>query len=505
MTQEVIVRFPPSPTGYLHIGGARTAIFNWLFAKKTGGKLILRIEDTDAERSTEESIKGIIESLKWLGITWDEGPYFQSQFIKEHQAAAQKLLESGHAYKCFCTKETLDRKREEALKKKGSLHYDGTCRNLTPEEVSAKEADGISYTIRLKVPRVEGSVCFKDIVYGFIEKKYENIEDFVIVRSNGKPLYILSNTVDDIRDRITHVIRGQDGLINTPKQILLYKALGASVPEFAHMSLTLDPKKAKISKRTHGELVAVHFYREHGFLPWALVNFLVRLGWSTPDSRDIFTKEELIEAFSLEGINRANSVFNVNKNDPKFFTDPKALSINAHYIRHLPVEELEPYVKAELEKAGIWNPEFESAKRDWYLATIDLIRSRYHVTTEFATLGRAYFFDEYQIEEKALKKNILKHDGLKNWFSILADRLEAIESFTIEEAENVIRNMAEEFGIKAGVLINGIRAAVTGQTVGPGLFDILIAIGQKRVVARLRKAVSLFDTKISLRRYGPFN
>ncbi|MBU4414432.1 MAG: glutamate--tRNA ligase, partial [Proteobacteria bacterium] len=194
MTQEVIVRFPPSPTGYLHIGGARTAIFNWLFAKKTGGKLILRIEDTDVERSTEESIEGIIESLKWLGIIWDEGPYFQSHFIKEHQAAAKKLLESGHAYKCFCTKETLDRKRETALKKKGSLHYDGTCRNLTPEDVSAKEAEGIPYTIRLKVPRVEGSVCFKDIVYGFIEKKYEDIEDFVIVRSNGQPLYILSNT-----------------------------------------------------------------------------------------------------------------------------------------------------------------------------------------------------------------------------------------------------------------------------------------------------------------------
>ena len=492
MTQEVIVRFPPSPTGYLHIGGARTAIFNWLFAKKTGGKLILRIEDTDVERSTEESIEGIIESLKWLGITWDEGPYFQSQFIKEHQAAAQKLLESGHAYKCFCTKETLDRKREEALKRKSSLHYDGTCRNLTPEEVSAKEANGIPHTIRLKVPRVEGSECFKDIVYGFIEKKYEDIEDFVIVRSNGQPLYILSNTADDIRDRITHVIRGQDGLVNTPKQILLYKALGAPIPEFAHMSLTLDPKKAKISKRTHGELVAVHFYREHGFLPWALVNFLVRLGWSTPDSRDIFTKEELIEAFSLEAMNKANSVFNVNKNDPKFFTDPKALSINSHYIRNIPVEELEPYVRAELENAGIWDPEFESARHGWYLTTIDLIRSRYHVTTEFATLGRAYFSDNYQIEEKALKKNILKHDGLKEWFSILADRLEGLNTFSIEETENVIRDIAEELEVKAGVLINGIRAAVTGQTVGPGLFDILIAIGQKRVVERLRKAVSLF-------------
>jgi glutamyl-tRNA synthetase len=280
---------------------------------------------------------------------------------------------------------------------------------------------------------------------------------------------------------------------NTPKQILLYKALGAPIPKFAHMSLTLDPKKAKISKRTHGELVAVHFYREHGFLPWALVNFLVRLGWSTPDSRDIFTKEELIEAFSLEGLNRANSVFNVNKNDPKFFTDPKALSINSHYIRNLPVEEIVPYVKAELEKTGIWDPEFESGKRDWFLATVDLIRSRYHVTTEFATLGRAYFSDDYLIEEKALKKNILKHDGLKDWFPNLADRLESVKTFSVEEAEKVIRDMAEELDIKAGVLINGIRAAVTGQTVGPGLFDILIAIGQKRVVERLRKAMSLFE------------
>ncbi len=493
MTQEVIVRFPPSPTGYLHIGGARTAIFNWLFAKKTGGKLILRIEDTDAERSTEESIQGIIESLKWLGITWDEGPYFQSHFIKEHQAAAYKLLETGEAYKCFCTREELDRKRKEALKRKDSLRYDGTCRNLTPEQVSEKESAGIPCTIRLKIPQAEGSVCFEDIVYGFIEKKYEDIEDFVIVRSNGQPLYILSNTVDDIRDRITHVIRGQDGLGNTPKQILLYKALGAPIPKFVHMSLTLDPKKAKISKRTHGELVAVHFYREHGFLPWALVNFLIRLGWSTPDSRDIFTKEELIEAFSLEGLNRANSVFNVNKNDPKFFTDPKALSINSHYIKNLPVEEIEPYVKAELEKAGIWNPEFESGKRDWFLATIDLIRSRYHVTTEFATLGRAYFSDDYPIEKKALKKNILKHAGLKEWFPILADRLESVNRFSVEEAEKVIRDMAEELEIKAGVLINGMRAAVTGQAVGPGLFDILIAIGQKRVVERLRNAALLFD------------
>ena len=491
--QEVIVRFPPSPTGYLHIGGARTAIFNWLFAKKTGGKLILRIEDTDAQRSSEESIQGIIESLEWLGITWDEGPYFQSQFVSDHAAAAQKLLKTGHAYKCFCTKEELDRKREQARQSKAALQYDGTCRHLSPEEIAKKEAAGMPYTIRLKVPRGEGFVSFQDIVYGIIEKKYEDIEDFVIVRSNGQPLYILSNAVDDIRDRVTHVIRGQDGLANTPKQILIYKALGAPVPKFAHMSLTLDPKKAKISKRTHGQLVAVHFYKERGFLPWAFVNYLTLLGWSNPHSREIFSKDELIDAFSLEGISRANAIFDVKKDDPKFFTDPKAISINTHYLRTLPVEEIEPYVREQLEKAGIWNPEFEGTKRDWFLRTIDLIRTRYHVTTDFATLGRAYFSDDYPIDPKALKKNVLKHEGLKVWFPLLADRLQAIETFAVEEAEKVIRETADELKIKAGILINAIRTAVTGQPKGPGLFDILIIVGQRRVVERLGKAVIFFN------------
>lgn len=492
MKQEVIVRFAPSPTGYLHIGGARTAIFNWLYAQKTGGKLILRIEDTDAERSTEDSIQGIIDGLKWLGVTWDEGPYFQTQFIEDHLAAARKLLESGHAYKCFCTIEELEHKRQEALKQKKDLKYDGTCRQLTPDAVAEKEAAGVPYTLRMKVPKGEGAVCFEDIVYGNIEHKYKDIEDFVIVRSNGQPLYLLSNAVDDIRDRITHIIRGQDGLSNTHRQILVYQALGAPVPKFAHMSLTLDPKKAKISKRKHGELVAVHFYKAHGFLPWAFVNFLVLLGWATPESREIFSKEELIEAFSLKGISRANSIFNVNKDDPKYFTDPKAISINAHYLRELPVEEIETYVRAELEKAGIWDPEYENAKRPWFLETIELIRSRFHVTTDFVERGRAYFADDFAIESRALKKNISKHPQLQKWLPMVADRLERLERFTTGEAENVIREMAETLEIKPGVLINGIRTVVTGQLAGPGLFDVLITIGQRRVVERLRRSPALF-------------
>ena len=493
MNKQVVVRFAPSPTGYLHIGGARTAIFNWLYSKKRDGKLVLRIEDTDEERSTEESIKGIIDGLKWLGISWDQGPYFQSQFIEEHKAVAQKLLDLGHAYRCFCTKEELQQKREEAHKKKIDVQYDGTCRRLTEEEAEKKSEEGLPYTIRLKVPQGDGAVRFSDIVYGNIEKKYRDIEDFVIVRSNGQPLYVLSNAVDDIRDGITHIIRGQDGLANTPKQILIYQALGVPLPDFAHMPLTLDSKKAKISKRKHGEIVAVHFYKEHGFLPWALVNFLTLLGWSTVDSKQIFSREELLDAFSLEGVNRSNSVFDVRKDDPKFFTDPKALAINSHYIKTLPLEELAPYVKIELEKAKIWDATFETEKRDWYLQTLDLIRSRYHVTTDFATLGRAYFSDDFDFDPKALKKNVLKHEGLKEWLPLIAERLDDLEEYSLEETERVIREVSEELAVKPGVLINGIRTVVTGQAVGPGLFDVLMAIGQNRVVARLRKAPTLFE------------
>ncbi len=492
MSDNVRVRFAPSPTGYLHVGGARTAVYNWLYAKKTGGKFILRIEDTDAERSTEDSITGILEGLEWLGLKWDEGPFYQSGFINEHIDTAKKLLASGKAYKCFCTKEELDAKREEATRNKADMKYDGTCRNLTPEEISEKEAAGIPYTVRLKVPGDGGSVKFKDEVYGHIEKRYEDIEDFIILRSNGQPLYILSNAVDDIRDGITHIIRGQDGLANTPKQILIYEALGAKIPAFAHISLTLDTKKAKISKRKHGEQVAVHFYREHGFIPWAFVNFLVLLGWSTSESTQIFSKDELIEQFSLDGLNKSNSIFDIRIDDPKFFTDPKAISINAHYIKNMPVEELAPYVKAEFEKDGIWDAEYEGSKKDWFYGTINLLRERYHYTTDFTSLGRAFFSDDFEFEEKAVQKNLLKNDILKTMLPELADKFAAMEGFDEKEIEDIMRAMIEEQGVKAGVLINGVRTAVTGQAVGPGIFELLTAIGKERVIDRLKKVGQLY-------------
>jgi glutamyl-tRNA synthetase len=491
--EEVRVRFPPSPTGYLHIGGARTAIYNWLFAQKTGGTLIVRIEDTDAERSTQESIGAILDGMRWLGITWDEGPYFQSAHASDHRQAAQKLLESGHAYKCFCTHEELENKREEARKRKDDYHYDGTCRNRSAEEIGRLEEEGRAYVVRFKVPRGPGGVVFEDAVYGVIEKKYRDIEDFVIVRSNGSPLYVLSNAVDDIRDRITHVIRGQDHLANTPKQILIYEALGERLPRFAHMPLTLDPKKRKISKRAHGEMVAVQYYRERGFLPWALVNFLVLLGWSTSDDREIFSKDELIDAFSLEGINRANSVFDIRKDDPKFFTDPKAISMNAHYLRTMPLDDLLPYVQAELEAAGLWSGSFAADQKPWFESTVDLIRSRYHTTKDFAILGRPYFADDFPMDEKVLRKNILKHENLKDWLPLMAERLEALTEFTSDSVEQALRGLATELDVKAGILINAARTAVTGQAAGPGLFDVLTAVGKERVVRRLRDASSLFE------------
>jgi glutamyl-tRNA synthetase len=484
---EIRLRFPPSPTGYLHIGGARTAIYNWLYARKHNGKLILRIEDTDVERSTKESIAGIIDGLNWLGITWDEGPYFQSDHIKEHIDTAHELISTGHAYKCFCTKEDLDAKRQAAMAAKITYQYDRTCLHLTPEEIVRKEADNTPYVIRFKVPEGEGSVAFTDKVYGRIEKSYKDIEDFVIVRSNGTPLYLLSNVVDDVRDRITHIIRGQDGLGNTPRQILIYEALGAPVPEFAHMSLTLDPQKAKISKRSHGEVVTVQFYKENGFLPWALVNFLVLLGWSPANDQEIFTPEELINAFNLEGMNKANSIFNYIKDDPKFITDPKALSINAHYLRTMPVKELLPLVKEELTAENLWNPAYGNEKKEWFVHTIDLIRSRFHTLKDFVGPGRAYFSDEYELDPKPVKKNLEKHEKIREWLALLADRFTALTDFNKDDAERVTRELADELDIKAGILINGTRTVVTGQAAGAGLFDILMAIGQDRVVTRLKK------------------
>lgn len=485
--EKVIVRFAPSPTGYLHIGGARTAIFNWLYARKHKGKFILRIEDTDAERSNMDAIQGILDGLEWLGLDWDEGPYFQSHFIAEHQAAAQQLLNSGHAYKCFCTKSRLDEKREEARRNKTTYRYDGTCRDLSDQEAASRTSAGDPFTIRFKIPRESGSVCFEDAVYGVVEKKYQDLEDFIIVRTNGQPLYVLSNAVDDIRDGITHVIRGQDGLANTPKQILIYEGLGSPLPQFVHMSLTLDPKKAKISKRKHGEQVAVHYYREHGFLSWAMVNFLVLLGWATTESKEFFSKSELIRTFGLDGINRTNSVFNIKADGGKHFTDPKLMSVNAHYLRTMPIEDLLPVLKCWFENHNLWQSSFELDQRSWFLKTMDLIRGRFNTLKDFIVFGRAYIHDEFDMDPAAVEKHLRKGNAME-WLPNLADRLLLLSDFEEKPLEAELRAFLKEKDIKPGKLMNAVRTAVTGQGVGPDFLKVLTILGQERVVSRLQSA-----------------
>jgi len=493
--EEVRVRFPPSPTGYLHIGGARTALFNWLFARQRGGKFVLRIEDTDVERSTDASTRGILEGLQWMGIDWDEGPYLQSEYAQEHRDTAEQLIKLGAAYRCYCTKEELAAKREAArAAKKDHFGYDGTCRDLGPEERAQYEAEARPSVVRFRVPDELSAVSFDDLVFGHYQVRREEIDDFVIVRSTGQPLYILSNVVDDHRDRISHVIRGADHLTNTPRQVLLYRALGWTVPSFGHIALTLDSKKAKISKRRHGEVVAVQFYKEAGFLPWAFCNFMALLGWSPGDDREFFgDQQELMDAFSLEGLNRSNSVFNHQPGHPKFITDPKALHINEQHLRSMPVAQLFPFIKERFQQAGFWSDAWDEGgeERDWFMTTVEMIRVRYHLLSDFVDLGRAYFDDQFPMEEKALRKGLRKNPALKQYLPQLADRFEALEVFNMETTDTALRALADELQVKAGVLINGARAAVSGQAVGPGIFDLVCAVGQRRTVQRLRDAAAL--------------
>ncbi len=491
---SVRVRFAPSPTGYLHLGGARTALYNWLWARKRNGVFILRIEDTDVERSTQDSVEEILAGLKWLGLDWDEGPYFQTSNLSKHKEAADKLLNEGHAYRCFCSKEDLDNQRKEAESKKMAFMYDGRCRNLTTEQIQKNVQNNMPSVLRFKVPRDKlSTVMFEDAVYGKIEKRTKDIEDFVILRSDHTPLYILSNAVDDSLDRITHVIRGADGIANTPKQILIYNALGIIPPTFAHMPLTLDNKKAKLSKRVHGEVVTVSYYRRKGFLPWALCNFLALLGWSSQDGKEFLSREELIEAFDLSRINRHNSVFNYIPGDAKNWTDPKAIHFNATYIRSMPLDELHVYVRKELEDNSLWDESYESTKKEWFSAAIDLVRSRYHLITDFSSKGRYCFSDVFEFDPKAVKKNLCQESRLTEYISELAELLDQLDEFSAENIEAVFRDFALEKDIKAGLLINAARTAVSGSSVGPGLFEMLIMLGKEKVVERLRKSIKLIE------------
>jgi len=487
------VRFAPSPTGYLHIGAARSALFNWLFARQLGGKFLLRIEDTDLQRSTDVSTRSIIAGLEWLGLDYDEQLIFQSANAEKHRAAALRLVEEGKAYRDFTPKEEYaDRsvkqdiaERARAHAAEGINHRSNPFRELARDESEARAAAGEPFAIRLKVAR-EGASQFTDIVYGQQERAYSEIEDLVLLRSDGHPLYNLSVVLDDMEMGITHVIRGQDHLTNTHKQILLYRALGAAVPQFAHLPLILAPDKAKLSKRKHGEVVSLTTYRDRGFVPAAFRNFLALLGWSPPDGKEILSGAELVAAFSLAAIGRANAVFNFEENDPRHWTDDKALWMNAEYIRSMPLDELLPLVKTELRAERLWREEYDDDEHDWFARTVDLIRQRFFTLKDFSSQGRAYFSEDFDFEESAVRKNIFSEPRLKELLPQLADRSAELETFTAATAEAALRAFAEESAVQAGLFINASRTMLTGQAVGPSMFDVFEIMGRERSALRLR-------------------
>lgn len=476
LTKPIRVRFAPSPTGYLHVGGARTALFNWLFARHTGGTLILRIEDTDFERSSEEMVEGILVGMRWLGLTWDEGPFYQSQRLDLYKATAQKIIDAGHAYPCFCTKAELEQRRAEATAAGRPPMYDRRCRRIAKEDAQKRIAAGEPAAIRFAVPE-EGSTSFQDAVFGKVEFANTEIEDFVLMRSDGIPTYHLSVVADDIDMRLTHIIRGADHISNTPKQVLQYRALGAELPVFAHVPLILGPDKTRLSKR-HGA-TSVISYKQMGIVPEAFRNFLSLLGW-TPGNikdangkdREIFSSDELIQLFSLEGISKSNAVFD---ND-------KLAWFNTEYIRAYPAELLKPLIEDEWKQA-----EFTPTRNEAEIAqAIDLLKPRARNLKDFATAFRAYFADEYEIDPAASAKFLT--GDVPALLRELGARYAAATEFTEASTEAVLRGFAEEKGLKAGALINGARVALTGQGVAPSLFAVMIALGKERVVARLAKA-----------------
>jgi len=477
------VRFAPSPTGYLHIGGARTALFNWLYARRHGGTFVLRIEDTDTERSSWEMVGGIVEGLRWLGLDWDEGPdvggphapYFQSQRGATYREMAERLVTANRAYYCYCAPETLQHKRQVAEAAGGAWGYDRTCCPLTPADIAAREAAGAARAIRFKVP--DGQTTFTDLVHGPISFDNANIEDFVILRSDRQPTYHLSVVADDIDMDISHVVRGDDHISNTPKHVLLYEAFAARVPEFAHVPLILGPDKKRLSKR-HGA-TSVMEYQRLGYLSEAMVNFLSLLGWSPGDDRELMTRDELIAAFALDGISGGNAVFNPEKLD----------WFNQQHILRLPLDDLAQRVEPWLRAAGLWREELASS-RQWLHRVLELIRPRVKRLDQFVHEMRPFLATGVEFDQAAVAKYLARPE-IRTPFSALPEALAATAPFDAATLEPVFRAFADTEGVKAAALIHATRVAVTGRAVSPGLFDVLELLGRDRVITRLRDAQTL--------------
>ena len=489
---NIRVRFAPSPTGYLHIGGVRTALFNYLFARHNGGKFILRIEDTDRERSTEESIKQIIEGMKWIGFDWDEGPYRQTERQEIYQEHVERLLKEGKAYRCYCTSEELEERRKVALSKREKPKYDGRCRELTLPDVPPLSRGGVlgddkPYAVRFKTPK-EGKTVFTDLLREEVIFDNSELDDLIILRSDKTPTYNFCVVVDDATMNITHVIRGDDHLANTPRQIHLYRGLGYPLPQFAHLSMILGSDKSRLSKR-HGA-TSILAYRDMGYLPEAMINYLVRLGWSHGD-QEIFSRDELIKYFSLENINKSAAVFNPEK----------LLWVNSHYIKtENPLrlaKELKPLLIAEklipphppLEKGGRGDliTDEEIAK------VIPLLQERSKTLIEMAKGMEFYFINDIKYDEKAKEK--LFTPSIKPVLKKLIEMIEKIEDFSHASIEGIFNKLVEEFNIKLGQIAQPVRLALTGKTVSPGIFEVISVLGKERVIDRLKTAIHHIDGK----------
>ncbi len=463
--EQVITRFPPSPTGYLHIGGARTALFNWLFARNRGGRFILRIEDTDVERSTDESVTAILDAMEWLELTWDEGPYFQTKRLDVYRDYANKLFESGHAYWCECTPDELEIRRKAAMDEGRKPKYDGACR---PKGLGP----GPNRVLRFRAPD-SGATPVKDIIKGPIIFDNSELDDLVILKSDGFPTYNFAVVVDDITMNVTHVIRGDDHVNNTPRQILIYNALGAKLPQFGHVPMIHGEDRSPLSKR-HGATSVIE-YKHMGFLPEALLNCLVRLGWSYGD-QEIFSRSELIEKFTLENVGKS----------PSIFTMEKLLWLNAHYIKEKPPEDLVSPLRPFL--AQRYYPE----KSDAYIAgAIRTLQPRSHTLVEMADAMRFYMVEEIEFDPEAAAKFLSPE--IREAFVRLISELSKLELFNEQALDPIFRSVMGDLGMKLGKIAQPVRVALTGGTVSPGIFEIIEVLGKETVLKRLRKGLEFID------------
>ena len=460
---DVRLRFAPSPTGYLHVGGARTALFNWLLARKQGGKFVLRIEDTDVARSTRESVDAILQGMEWLGLDWDDGPFYQSERFPVYREFVEKLLAEGKAYKCYCTPEELEERREQAMREGRKPKYDGTCRNRT------EELPDRPYTVRFKAPH-EGVTAFDDLIKGRIAFNNEELDDLIIQRSDGTPTYNFVVVIDDATMGITTVIRGDDHVNNTPRQILLYEALGYPVPRFAHVPMILGADKTRLSKR-HGA-TSVMAYRDMGFLPEAMVNYLVRLGWSHGD-QEIFSRDELIEKFSIEAVGKSAGVFNPDK----------LLWLNHHYIKESAPERLAELLVPFLKERGV-----DPATGPALPPVVKTLQERSRTLVEMADGALFYYRRDFAYEEEAAARHLVPDAA--PLLEALAGKLETLADFSRAGIEALFKEFIAEKGIKLGQVGPAVRVALCGGTASPGIYEVIEALGREETIARLRRAVA---------------